>query len=261
MKKLPNWNVWNDDHIIEMLWYLSNYYGDDCTDCKTICCTNQNVYINREEIKTIAKHIKMDVNEFRFKYTLLRKNLIKYVEKKYGEKVISESLSKIEKQRKEVGGRILSFDFADGKKMRGGNKCIVSYCSFYNKKTHRCTIYNARPNACRVYPYQRVDGLLDIRKPNTCSISRGFLKKVSIVAKIMNEKYDKKSDEYQFNNAIKHDIDMVLKSKEYENHFYLPWGFILIFLWNAFGVIEEEKIASDIMERLQEENILEIRIR
>lgn len=240
MKELPNWDVWNDVDIVKMLWYLSTYHEDDCADCKVVCCANQLLDINREEIKTIAKHLKMDVSEFRFKHTILIKNFEKYLLKKFGEGGQFKVGSDLAKRQMNKGGRILLFDHGDDKIMIGENECAASYCPFYNKKTHRCKIHEIRPGACRIYPYEKFDEWLNLRKVNACLVSTNFLLRFStLMVKAKSPYIDEVLD----------DINKALASKEYHSRYPLHWLLVIQYLILEFAMMEEEKLASALLER------------
>ncbi|MDQ7045627.1 MAG: YkgJ family cysteine cluster protein [Sulfurimonas sp.] len=87
-----------------------------CESCQARCCTGESgyIYVTKNEIESIAKFLKMDVNEFVPKY--LFKKMYKYSikEKKNGE----------------------SYE-----------------CIFYDSKTNGCGIYEARPTQCKTFPF------------------------------------------------------------------------------------------------------------
>ncbi len=260
MSKLPNWNVWNDDDIIEMLWYITNYLGYDCADCKITCCASQHLNVGREDIKNIAKYLKMDVSEFRLKHTILRKNLEKHYQKRYGSQAKFQYVSDLSKRLKDQGGRILLFDFSDDDIIINGSKMTPSYCSFYSKETHRCNIYKSRPKACQFYPYLMFDDCLNLQRPNTCLISRNFLYKLIEVVEIIKDYFCTKTEVKIEWDKYKKQIKETLESTEYIGHSYISWTIIVWYLWIGFCVIGlgEKKIAFDLWHKILAENDVSI---
>ena len=243
-EKLPKWDVRNDADIIKMLWYLSTYHGNDCADCKVVCCANQFLSVSREEIKIIAEYLKMDVSKFRFKHTLLVKNVDRYFSKKFGKDIKFKTGSDAAEKQMNEGGRLLLFDFSDDKIMVGEDESLASYCPFYNKETHRCKIHKVRPNACRIYPYEILDDKwVELRKVNDCLVSTNFLSRFSTLMS--------KAEISSSAGKVIDDINKVLVSKEYHNRFVIHKLLLLQYLVFEFALMGEEKLVSDLMKRAE----------
>ena len=238
VKQLPKkWDVFNMEHIYEMLHFLSAHHGGDCSKCKTTCCANQMLEVQSEEVKTLAKHLKMQPIDFRFKYTKTKDNFYKDLKVK--------EMSERAKEIRTQAGRVLMFTESDDKIKIGGYETGATYCPFYNKETHRCTVHIVRPMACREYPFLRLDdNIFEIRKIPDCLISSKFLEKLIEymstidIAKPMIDK-------------IKKDIE----SKKYFNHYYLPWPVVLIYMGKEFFLLGPDgmKLSMDIIKRLEAE--------
>lgn len=94
-----------------------SFDASKCSECGGHCCIGESgyIWINIEEIKALAKHLDMDVNEFANAY--LRKVNYKY------------SLKEIEYQKNKFA------------------------CIFFDFEKKGCSIYNYRPNQCRTFPF------------------------------------------------------------------------------------------------------------
>lgn len=88
----------------------------DCSKCPAWCCTYPNIFVTQRDIERIAKHLKMDVEDAKSKFTRMSKD--------YDKPIMRHKKDKY-------------FDTA---------------CRFLDQKTRRCTIYEARPHGCRTYP-------------------------------------------------------------------------------------------------------------
>lgn len=234
---MQKWDVFNMEHIYEMLHYISARYGDDCSKCKTTCCANQMLEIHSDELKILAKHLKMKPSDFRFKYTKTKDNFFKDTEVK----AVSDRAKEIQKQ----AGRVLMFDISKDKIKIGEFESEATYCPFYEKTTHRCKVHFVRPTACREYPFLRLDDeTFEIRKVSECLMSDAFLDRfVDFLSKMEQAK--------PLVDKIKKDIE----SKRYFNHYYLPWTAVLAYIGKEFFVISPEgmKLSFDIIKRLDAE--------
>lgn len=200
------------------LFAIAQKYGDDCKECKEICCANMALTITRDEVKRMAKHLKMTPYDFRVKNTVLFKNWLK-------EKGAEWKASTPEGQRDiDKNPRLLRFVdikidqnlfteeqidrmFApsDERKM---DERFVTICTFFNTETHKCKVHQARPMACYDFPFNRTDnGNIDIRKVNACIFATNFLIRVHYFLQKMN---------------LPSSLDKTIQSGDYHNHFYLP---------------------------------------
>jgi len=196
------------------IFAIAKQYGDDCKNCKEICCANMALTINRKEVQQMAKKLDMDKSEFRKKYTVLLNSFFKDGEVKM--------VSKEAKSQLKGNPRVLKFDEVkpeelpmtekQKERLKGfskGKEFNMMVCPFFEKKTQLCKIHDARPSACRVYPFNYAEkNQIDLRKINACELSKNCLKRIiGFLDKIgKNAKYPKK----------------VIDSGEYHNHFYVP---------------------------------------
>ena len=236
------------------IFAIAKHYGDDCKNCKEVCCANMALDITREEQKRIANELKMDGAEFRKKHTVLFKNMFKGLEMKAMSREAKEQyrknprLIKFEEiNPKEIKYRILSFmqkakPLKEQKKrlteFGKGKDLMILICPFYEKKTSMCTIHNVRPEACYAYPfnYSIEPGQIDFRKVNACLLSTNFLKRLLIFMEKMNLPAE----------PLKNALD----DKEYRNHFPIP-----ILLVYTYIIYECEKLKIP----LQDKKLKEIR--
>jgi Fe-S-cluster containining protein len=244
MVETKSWNVGNVEDIYEMLHFISGSYGDECSKCKTSCCANQMLEVHSDDLKAMAKHLKMQPSEFRLKYTKTKENYIKDL----GGKIMSQR----GKDMMMEPGRVIAFMKSDDMTLLptplfvGGKlhkEAMTTYCPFYEKEAHRCKVHDARPKACRNYPFLRVDSnTLEVRKVTMCVITDRFLERFieflsgvdipPIQAYVENTKAE-------------------LEKKEYFNHFYLPWELVLIYLSYEFAKRGMRGLAVDLMKRFE----------
>jgi Fe-S-cluster containining protein len=234
---MKKWNIWNTEDLYEMLHYISVRYGDDCSKCKTTCCANQMLEIHNAEAKVLAKHLKMQPSEFRFKYTKTKENYMKCMDVK--------AMSDRAKETQKQAGRVLMFTVTKDKIKIGEFESDASYCPFYEKLTHRCNIHSVRPLACREYPFLRLDlETFEIRKVSECLLSNGFLNRFADFLLPIDQAKP-------LIDKIKKDVE----SKTYFNHYYLPWPAVLAYIGREFSKMEPDgvKLAFDIIKRMDAE--------
>ena len=87
-----------------------------CESCEARCCTGESgyIYVNKAEIKAIAKLLEMDEKNFVSKYLFKKGYKYSIKERKNGE----------------------SYE-----------------CIFYNASSNGCSIYEARPAQCKSFPF------------------------------------------------------------------------------------------------------------
>ena len=234
---MENWNAYNTDDIYRMLHYIAAIYQTDCSKCKTICCANQMLEIHTNELKALAKHMKMQPSEFRFKYTKTKQNFLKGIK--------DEEMSPSMKITAKTSGRVLMFEPSKETIILAGEKVPASFCPYYNKETHRCKIHSIRPGACRQYPFQREDDYaLEIRKVTECVITDKFMERFLEFIKKM------KGSEH-----LVEKMEKDIASKRYINHYYLPWFIVLAYMVSEFAELGDngKKIAVDLMKRIEKE--------
>ena len=234
----------------EEIFAIAKHYGDDCSNCKEVCCANMALDINRDELKKMAKLLKMDHTEFRKKYTVLFRSMFK------GSKF--ETFSKEAKAQLNKNPRLLKFEEVDPKEIdlpkeqldrlidfkkqfkKGADKDIkILICPFYDKDTHRCKVHKSRPGACYLYPfnYSVEPGQIDFRKVNACILSTNFLKRLLEFMEKMNLPKDV--------------LNETLESKEYMNHFYVPAMLVYTYL-----IWECDKLGI----KLKDENLKKLKV-
>ncbi len=221
----------------EELFTIAQHYGDNCSNCKEICCANMILDIDRENIKAMSKYLRMQPVEFRRKYTKLYNNLFKEGEIK--------SLSAMGKKQAKRNSRVLVFNThpldsvelsndqrtrlidtieeMSGEKVGNATEEVgFSLCPFYDEKTHMCTVHSVRPTACQQYPFNIVDKeTIDIRKVNICVISTNFLRRF--------QKFVEKADTpnaQKYAQQVKDDIH----NGGYSNHYHLPLPIVLFYI-------------------------------
>ena len=93
-----------------------SFTPDACATCQGRCCTGESgyIYVNKNEIESIAQLLQLDVKEFVQKY--LFKKMYKY------------SIKEIQYND--------SFE-----------------CIFYDRESNGCKIYDARPTQCKTFPF------------------------------------------------------------------------------------------------------------
>ena len=168
------------------LFEIAIKYGDDCSKCKEVCCANMALDISRDELKRMAKTLKINHVDFRKKYTVLFKSMFKHMELK--------TMSKEAKIQLDRNPRLLKFDEIDPKEINlpeeqlkrlvewsKDNKDIkILICPFYEKDTHKCKVHKTRPMACYLYPFNYgIGNKVDLRKLNACALSTNCLKRFS----------------------------------------------------------------------------------
>jgi Fe-S-cluster containining protein len=246
-----HWSVYNMDHIYEMLHFVSErFYNVGCSQCKTMCCANQALEIQKDEQKELAKHLKMKPIEFRKKYTKTKENYLRGMCHGEGGKVVS----KAGQSMMNAPGRILVFEESEDKIQldrpitidgKTHTECGVMYCPFYAKETHRCKVHDARPSACRIYPFLRVNfDTMEVRKATACLITDRFLERFI-------EMFS--TSEIKSVQTIIKDIKEALATKEYYNHFYLPWHLVLMYLGLEFYNHGWLQLSVDLLKRLERE--------
>jgi len=193
--------------LYEVLHNLSKHYGDNCSNCKEVCCVNKILKVNLEDIQKMSKLLGITLWEFRKKYTTLLNTFLKEAAQT-GKKILS-----VEKETEEKNIRILKFISTEAVFNLGEKKVKASYCPFYARDTHRCTIHDSRPKACRHYPYRLMpdDETFEVRKVSTCIISDNFLRRfVKVISSFKDVK------------TITDKIEKDLKSKQYFDHYPIP---------------------------------------
>ena len=239
---MKKWDVSQMSDLYEMLHYISEIHGDDCSKCTTICCANQMLEIQSDSVKEIAKHLKMDPMAFRLKYTKTKQNFLKEMNVKAMSDQVKETMAR--------AGRVLMFVNSNDKIKVGGAEWDATYCPFYTKETHRCNVHPVRPKACRDYPFQRWgDDTFEIRKLSECVISDKFLERFIDFLNGL-----KGTDE-----QVKRLIDKMkadVKSKKYYNHYYLPWMIVLAYIGWEFSRMGHEgaMLSLNILKRIEIED-------
>lgn len=90
----------------------------DCSKCPGYCCSYPRIEVKDADVRRLAKHFDLDVEEAQRKFTRIYKS-------DEGEERI------LRHQKDAIYGTI---------------------CRFFDRKLRRCTIYAARPTVCRQYP-------------------------------------------------------------------------------------------------------------
>jgi Fe-S-cluster containining protein len=99
----------------------------DCSKCPAYCCSvYERVSVNERDLKRLAKHFKLTVEQARRRHTKLHS----------GERVLRRSPDPI---------------FGEA-------------CKFLDRETRGCTIYHARPSVCREYPDRTTCAYYDLLK-------------------------------------------------------------------------------------------------
>lgn len=86
----------------------------DCLKCPAYCCSYDRIIVNGHDIRRLAKHFDITVEQAIDRFTKLVEN----------ERVLRH-------QKDEIYGSI---------------------CMFIDKETRRCSVYKARPAVCHEYP-------------------------------------------------------------------------------------------------------------
>ena len=90
----------------------------DCAKCPGYCCSYPRIEVKKSDVKRLAKHFDLSVEEAQRKFTRIYKD--------------DESEERILKHQKD--------------------EIYGSICRFFDTTERRCTIYTARPQVCRDYP-------------------------------------------------------------------------------------------------------------
>ncbi|HKV37601.1 MAG TPA: YkgJ family cysteine cluster protein [Blastocatellia bacterium] len=86
----------------------------NCSKCPAYCCSYDRINVSRTDIKRLARHFGVTVEE---------------AEKKYTKTMMGESVLRHQKDH-----------------------LYKTVCQFLDTTERRCTIYEARPTICRQYP-------------------------------------------------------------------------------------------------------------
>ena len=97
----------------------------DCDKCPAYCCSYERIIVGKRDIKRLAKHHGLKLEQARSRFT-------KKGEEK-GERVLRH-------RRDEIYGTV---------------------CRFLDQETRQCSIYDARPAICRDYPGTKRCGYYD----------------------------------------------------------------------------------------------------
>ncbi|MCM5569322.1 YkgJ family cysteine cluster protein [Burkholderiaceae bacterium FT117] len=90
----------------------------DCSKCPGYCCSYPRIEVKDKDLKRLAKHFGLPVEEAEKKFTRRYKD-----------------------------------DDSDERILRHHKDAIYgTICRFFERKERRCTVYAARPDVCRQYP-------------------------------------------------------------------------------------------------------------
>lgn len=90
----------------------------DCSKCPGYCCSYPRIEVKDKDLKRLAKHFELSVDEAERKFTR------RYKDDENDERILRH-------HKDEVYGTI---------------------CRFFDRTERRCTVYAARPDVCRQYP-------------------------------------------------------------------------------------------------------------
>jgi len=90
----------------------------DCSKCPGYCCSYPRIEVKDKDLKRLAKHFELSVEEAERKFTR------RYKDDENDERILRH-------HKDEVYGTI---------------------CRFFDRTERRCTVYAARPDVCRQYP-------------------------------------------------------------------------------------------------------------
>ena len=90
----------------------------DCSQCPGYCCSYARIEVKNSDLKRLARHFDLDVEEAGRRFTRIYKS--------------DEGSERILRHRKD--------------------DVYGSICRFFDTDERRCTIYTARPQVCRDYP-------------------------------------------------------------------------------------------------------------
>lgn len=90
----------------------------DCSKCPGYCCSYPRIEVKDKDLKRLAKHFELSVEEAERKFTR------RYKDDENDERILRH-------HKDEVYGTV---------------------CRFFDRTERRCTVYAARPDVCRQYP-------------------------------------------------------------------------------------------------------------
>jgi Fe-S-cluster containining protein len=90
----------------------------DCSKCPGYCCSYPRIEVKDKDLKRLAKHFDLSVEEAERKFTR------RYKDDENDERILRH-------HKDEVYGTV---------------------CRFFDRTERRCTVYAARPDVCRQYP-------------------------------------------------------------------------------------------------------------
>lgn len=99
----------------------------DCSKCPGYCCSYARIEVKNSDLKRLARHFDLDVEEAGRRFTRIYKS--------------DEGDERILRHRKD--------------------DVYGSICRFFDTDERRCTVYEARPAVCRDYPNGRKCGYYD----------------------------------------------------------------------------------------------------
>ena len=102
----------------------------DCSKCPGYCCSYARIEVKNSDLKRLARHFDLDVEEAGRRFTRIYKS--------------DEGDERILRHRKD--------------------DVYGSICRFFDTDLRRCTIYVARPQVCREYPNGNRCGYYDFLK-------------------------------------------------------------------------------------------------
>ena len=102
----------------------------DCSRCPGYCCSYPRIEVKDADVKRLARHFSVDVEEARRRFTRTYRS--------------DEGVERILRHQKDA--------------------VYGSICRFFDTQERRCTIYTARPAVCRQYPNGSKCGYYDFLK-------------------------------------------------------------------------------------------------
>ena len=102
----------------------------DCSRCPGYCCSYPRIEVKDADVKRLARHFSVDVEEARRRFTRTYRS--------------DEGVERILRHQKDP--------------------VYGSICRFFDTQERRCTIYTARPAVCRQYPNGSKCGYYDFLK-------------------------------------------------------------------------------------------------
>jgi Fe-S-cluster containining protein len=97
----------------------------DCKRCPAYCCSYPHIRVTKTDLRRLARHFGVSVEEVERRYT---------------------------KAGDEPGKRVMRHQM---------DEHFGTVCRFLDREERRCTIYDARPRICRGYPGSRRCGYYD----------------------------------------------------------------------------------------------------